>query len=83
MDDAGTHFIGTKLFKRVDDRFDRALHVALDEKDEFLTARALELGHHVGERTTSRTSANCRPLALLALTVLSNFTRTRFRFDNR
>ena len=38
-DDARGDFFGGELLQRADDRFDRALHVALDDQREFLAAR--------------------------------------------
>ena len=39
MDDARRHLVGAELLQRADDRFERALHVALDDQREFLAAR--------------------------------------------
>ena len=50
MDDARADFVGAELVERADDRFDRALHVGLDDQREFLAAGGLELRHHLLER---------------------------------
>ena len=50
MDHARADFVGAELFERADNRFDRALHVALDDQREFLAARGLDLRHHLLER---------------------------------
>src|SRR5207237_1371233 len=50
VDDARDDLFGAELVERSEDRLDRALHVALDDQREFLSARALELAHHLLER---------------------------------
>ena len=50
MEDARRDLVGAELLERADDRFDRALHVGLDDQREVLAARGLELAHHLLER---------------------------------
>ena len=55
MQDARADFIGAELVQRADDRFERALHVGLDDQREFLAARGLEL-----RSSSARASRACR-----------------------
>src|SRR6267154_2388578 len=47
MDDARRDLLGAEFVERADDRFDRALHIGLDDQREFLEARGLHLRHHL------------------------------------
>src|SRR6266542_1084892 len=50
MDHARADFVGGELLDRADDRFQRTLHVGLDDQRQILAARGLELAHHLLER---------------------------------
>src|SRR5262249_45022542 len=55
-----------EFFERTGDRFERALHVGLDDEREFLAARRLELRHHLLERAAHAGGVRRALLALLA-----------------
>src|SRR5215472_15105544 len=50
MDHARADFVGGELLDRANDRFQRALHVGLDDQRQILAARGFELAHHLLER---------------------------------
>jgi hypothetical protein len=62
MDDARRTSSVPSLSERLHDRFDRTLHVALDEEREFLAPAGLELAHHL--RASERAAPAPRLLAL-------------------
>ena len=70
MNDAGAHLVGAELVESGDDRLHRALHVALDEKREFLGASRFQLGHHLLERAAL--TGNGEALAPLAHAVIGD-----------
>ena len=78
--DLRRHFVGRELVERGDDRFDRALHVALDDQRELGDARGLELIHHLLE---AGGAAAGRLLADDALAIFGDFAGTRFGLDHR
>src|SRR5690606_13346465 len=81
MDDACTHFVGAELVERDVDRFDRTLHVTLDDERELLETRGLQLRHHLLERT-ALTSLACNGLFTgKTLTVVRNLARLRLVLD--
>ncbi|MNE23458.1 hypothetical protein D3C80_1167130 [compost metagenome] len=82
MDDTGTNFVGTKLVERRDDRFDRTLHVTLDDQREFLETGILQLAHHLLERTALAGLAGNRLVASKTLAILGDFAGTSFVFDD-
>ena len=43
MQDPRAHFVGAELVQRSEDRFQRTLHVGLDDQRQVLAARGLEL----------------------------------------
>jgi hypothetical protein len=51
---AGLDLVGAELLDGTGNGFDRALHVALDQKRELLAAGVLQLRHHLLERTARR-----------------------------
>ena len=82
MDHARRHLVGAELLQRADDRFERALHVGLDDQREFLAARGLELRHHLLERAAHAGVARGRLLALLADAVIGEFAGARLGLDH-
>ena len=71
-----------ELVERAVDRFDRALHVALDDEREFLAARGLELRHHLFERAAHAGLAGGHHVALLAHAIIGDFARAAFAIDH-
>src|SRR5690606_797343 len=63
MDDASTNFVRPKLVQRPDDRFDGALHIALDDQRKLLQACGLKLAHHLLERAARTGLAGSRLVA--------------------
>ena len=82
MDDARADLVGAELFQRADDRFERALHVGLDDQREVLAARRLELRHHLLERAAHAGRMRRALLALLADAVVGEFARAGFALDH-
>src|SRR5438045_9515716 len=83
MNDARADLVGAELVERADDRFDRALDVALDDQGEFLAARGLDLRHHLLERTAHAGLARSGLLALLARTIVGDLAGARLAADDR
>src|SRR5262249_15535123 len=72
VDHARGDLLVAELLKRAHDRLDRTLNVALDDERELLAAGALELTHHLLERTAHAARA---AVALLALPVVGDLAR--------
>ena len=75
--------VGAELVQRAGDRFDRALHVALDDQREFLAARGLDLRHHLLERAAHAGLARRGLLALLARAIVGDLAGARLAVDHR
>src|SRR6195256_1517062 len=73
MQDACGDLVGAELVERPQDRFQRALHVGLDDQREILAARSLELRHHLLERAAHAGNAGRGVLALLVGAVAGDF----------
>src|SRR5690606_9530537 len=74
-----------ELGQRLDDRFDRTLHVALDDERKLLTARGgLQVRHHLLDRAAAAASrTRRRKIAALTLTVFGDLAGTRLVLDDR
>ena len=83
MDDARRDLLGAELVERADDRFERALHVGLDDEREFLAARGLDLRHHLLERAAHAGLAGSGLLALLARAIIGDLAGARLVVDDR
>ena len=83
MQDARGDFVGAELLQRAEDRFQRALHVGLDDQREFLAARRLQLRHHLLERAAHAGDRRRRVLALLVCAVARDLARAGFVLDHR
>ena len=81
-DDPRADFRRAELFQRAVDRFDRALHVALDDERELLAARGFQLRHHLLERAAHAGLAGGHLVALLAHAIIRHFARAAFRIDD-
>ena len=79
---AGRDFVGAELVERAVDRFQRSLHVGLDDQREFLAARGLGLRHHLLERAAHAGGPGRGLLALLTRTVIGDFAGARFVLDD-
>ena len=80
MHEARFDFVVADLAKCSRDRFDRTLHVALDDKREFLALGVLELLHHLLERALR--ACRTQRLAALADAIIRQLARTRFVLDD-
>ena len=65
-----------------EDRFQRALHVGLDDQREFLAARGLELRHHLLERTAHAGDRGGGVLALLVGAIARDLAGAGFVLDH-
>jgi hypothetical protein len=83
MDDAGLDLVGAELLDGTGNGFDRALHVALDQKRKLLAAGVLQLRHHLLERTARTALARSRLVAGKPLAVFGDLTGTAFILDHR
>ena len=82
MQDARADFVVAELVERADDRFERALHVRLDDEREVLAAGGLELAHHLLERAAHAGGARRLLLALLMRAIVGDLARARFVLDH-
>ena len=82
MQDARGDFLGAELLQRSEDRFQRALHVGLDDQREFLAARGLELRHHLLERTAHAGDRGGGVLALLVGAIARDLAGAGFVLDH-
>src|SRR5580704_17621053 len=82
MQDAGGNFLGAELFERSEDRFQRALHVGLDDQREFLAAGGLELRHHLFERAAHAGNTGGGILALLMRAIARDLPGAGFVLDH-
>src|SRR5258708_14049645 len=78
QDYPGAHLLGPELFKRTRNGFDRTLHIALAEERELLASGALELTHHLFERSALAARPRRDLFALLTGTAVCHLPRTRF-----
>jgi hypothetical protein len=82
MDDPGLDLVGAELLDGTGNGFDRALHVALDQKRKLLAAGVLQLRHHLLERTAGSALARRRLVAGKPLAVFGDLTGTAFILDD-
>src|SRR6516162_642563 len=83
MDHARADFVGGELLDRADDRFQRALHVGLDDQRQILAARGFELAHHLLERAAHAGRACGHLVAPLAGAIGGDFAGARLRLHDR
>ena len=83
MQDARADLVVAELLQRADDRFERALHVRLDDQREVLAARGLQLAHHLFERAAHAGGARRLLLAPLMRAIIGDLAGARFVFDDR
>ena len=82
MQDARGDFVGAELLQRAQDRFERALHVGLDDQREVLATCRLQLAHHLLERAAHAGNGGGGLLALLMRTVAGDFAGAGFVLDH-
>src|SRR5262249_47060830 len=83
MDRACADFVGRGLCDRADDRFQRTLHVGLDDQRQILAARGFELAHHLLERAAHAGRACGHLVAPLPSAIGGDFAGARLRLHDR
>ena len=82
VNDTSFHFVCRQFFKRLGDRFNRTLHIALQHYRHFGRIFGLQLVHHLLKGAAR--SSLCRDgfFTSFALTILSDFARLPLRANN-